>query len=685
MDWKKSNKESMPQTMSKKYDIIVGIPTYNEADSISNTVSKIDKGLVKYFQKHKALIVNADSQSSDGTSHVFFNTKTKTEKVSISVNKRGKGVNIFELLELSKKLHAKYVATIDADITTVTEKWPKLLLDPIVEDRADFVAPIYTRNRYEGNTTNHLCLPLLYAWFGRKINQPIGGDFAFNRNFVDYIIKQQRNKDSFLYGIDILLSGHALGGGFRIKEEYLGRKIHKPSFEKIIPMFQQVAATMFFVLSNYKNKYSAPKLGAIAKHKTRIDSFIRKPELTKIETLKQYAAQELQKLLKGDIQKYLGLDISEITRIQNSKSLISEDKWVRILSHVSNYIQSNKMSEKIAVNITSIISPFFFLRTLKYFEELNGTTNKNDIDKLIFRQAEKLRDLFTAYPSNVDLDKEKSYIRGRHSTFQTKQKGGKRPMNARYSVTLSAIPGIPFVKEGDDLGAIILKCAGDAGITFEDGDVLVVTSKIASKAEGRLVPLSSVQPSEKAREIARVSGKDPRIVELMMQESQILNAEPGIVETLHRLGFICTSGGVDRANTAKPEEEKVSLLPIDPDESAQRISDAIAQATGRRVGVVINDSLGIKYRAGSVGLAIGVAKMPAVLKGTADETDLYGKKRNVNISFADEIAAAGSLLMGQSKAGLPVVLIRGLQYPVEQGKLADLLATGQLKNDLAKK
>ena len=675
----------MPQTISKKYDIIVGIPTYNEADSISNTVSKIDRGLVKYFPKYKALIVNLNSQSSDETSHVFSNTKTKTEKVSISVNKRGKGANIFALLELSKKLHAKYVATIDADITTITEKWSKLLLDPIVKDRADFVAPIYTRNRYEGNTTNHFCLPLLYTWFGRKINQPIGGDFAFNRNFVDYIITQQKNRDSFLYGIDIFLSTHALGGGFKIKEEYLGRKIHKPSFEKIIPMFQQVAATMFFVLPKYKNKDSASKLGATAKHKARIDSFIRKPELTKIETLKQYATQGLQKLPKRDTQKYLGLDISEVTRIQNSELLISENEWARILSHVSNCIQSNKISEKMAINMASTISPFFFLRTLRYFEELNEMTNKNDIDKLIFRQAEKLRNLFTAYPSGVDLHKEKGYLREQHSTFQTKQKGGKRPMNARYSVTLIAIPGIPLIKEGDDLGAIILKCASDAGITFENGNVLVITSKIISKAEGRLVPLSSVQPSKKAREIARVSGKDPRIVELMMQESQILNAEPGIVETLHRLGFICTSGGVDRANTAKPEEEKVSLLPINPDESAQRISDAIAQATGKRVGVVINDSLGIKYRAGSVGLAIGVAGMPAVLKGVADETDLYGKKRNVNISFADEIAAAGSLLMGQSKAGLPVVLIRGLRYPAERGKLADLLATEQLKNDLAKK
>lgn len=399
--------KSMLQTTSKKYDIIVGIPTYNEADSITNTALKIDRGLVRYFPKYKALLVNLDSQSLDGTSRVFSNTKIKTEKASISSNRRGKGANIFALLEISRKLRAKYIATIDADITTIAEKWPKLLLDPIVEGRADFVTPIYTRDRYDGNITNHFCFPLLYAWFGRKINQPIGGDFAFNRNFVDYIITQQRNKDSFLYGIDIFLSAHALGGGFRIEEEYLGRKIHKPSFEKIIPMFRQVAATTFFVLSKYKNKNSDPKLDATAKHKARTDSFIRRPEPIKIETLKRYAAKELQKLTQKDVQKYLGLDISEMTRMQNSDSLISEDRWVRILSHVSNYIKSNKIGEKMAVNIASTISPFFFLRTLKYFEELNEIKNKNDVDELISGQAERLRNLFAAHPSDINLNKEK--------------------------------------------------------------------------------------------------------------------------------------------------------------------------------------------------------------------------------------------------------------------------------------
>lgn len=674
----------MVRVQNKKLDIIVGIPTYNEADSISNTVQRIDEGLSRYFPEYKALIVNIDSQSFDGTSRVFDEIKTETDKMSLVVKKqpRGKGANIFSLLKIGKKFGAKYIATIDADITTITEEWPRLLLDPLIKERVDFVTPVYTRNRYEGNTTNHFCFPLLYGWFGRKINQPIGGDFAMSDRLLKYILEQQKPKDAFLYGIDIFLSTHAVGGNFEIREVYLGRKIHKPSFSKIIPMFQQVATTMLFVLPKYKNRVSDSHVETKDEH--RIDDFIRKPEATRVAFLKKHAFQNLQQLPEKNIQEYLGLSSQRITEIKKAKSLIYEKDWVDMLAEVSRYIYNHAINDKVATDIALTITPFFFLRVLSYFDDLEKIKDQNDIDELIFGQADKLQHIFASQNVCIDLGEKKIYPYGQYSSFQIKQKGGRKLMNSHYAVTMSAIPGIPLIKDGDDLPTIVLKCIGEAGIHFEDGDVLVVTSKIVSKAEGRIVSLASVQPSEKAREIAGKSGKDARVVELMMQESQILNVEPGVVETLHRLGFICTSGGVDRANTAKPEEEKVSLLPVNPDESAGRISDAIAHATGKRVGVVINDSLGIRYRAGSVGLAIGVAAMPAVLKGAEDEVDLYGKKRNVNISFADEIAAAGSLLMGQSRAGLPVVLIRGLQYPNEQGKLADLIVTDQLKNDLAK-
>ncbi len=253
-----------------------------------------------------------------------------------------------------------------------------------------------------------------------------------------------------------------------------------------------------------------------------------------------------------------------------------------------------------------------------------------------------------------------------------------------YRSELIAVPNFPLVKPGDDLARVIFDSMRNAGIELMDRDIVAIASKVVSKAEGAIVSLKTVSPSEKAKEIANKSGKDPRVVELMLKEGEVVSVGPGVVEVYHRLGFLCTSAAIDRANVGDPNEELVSLLPVDPDASAQRIRKELGILSGKSVGVVINDSLGIKYRAGSVGLAIGVAGFPPIAKGKADETDLYGKKRGVNISFADEMAAAASLIMGQSREGRPIVILRGLRYSEGDGKLADLISKEQLERDLEK-
>lgn len=388
----------MKQAKSNKFDIIVGIPSYNEADSITNTAKKIDKGLIKYFPTYRSLIVNVDSRSTDGTSQIFLSTKTKTAKISVVSSKRlrGKGVNVFLLLKLSKKFGAKYIATIDADITTITEKWPKLLLTPIIRGKADFVAPAYTRNRYEGNTTNHFCFPLLYAWFGQQLNQPIGGDFAMNSRFTDYVLDQRKQKNSFLYGIDIFLSTHAVGANFKIEETYLGRKIHKPSFDKIVPMFQQVAATMLYVLPQYKRHQKLSHRKITLKNIKRIDDFIRKPNRSKIIFLEEYAFRSLGQLPVKEIRKYLEVNPEEVKFISKTKSLIQEDNWVKILGSLINYLSQNPISYKTASKIATLVSPFFFLRVLAYFEELEMHKGQKSVDVLINRQAKKVKKLISS-------------------------------------------------------------------------------------------------------------------------------------------------------------------------------------------------------------------------------------------------------------------------------------------------
>ncbi len=248
-------------------------------------------------------------------------------------------------------------------------------------------------------------------------------------------------------------------------------------------------------------------------------------------------------------------------------------------------------------------------------------------------------------------------------------------------LTLYPIPGIPHVQPGDDVAALLLEALAHAQIALQAGDVLAIAQKIISKAEGRLVALAAVTPSPRALEVAAQTNKDPRLVELILQESdEISRMRPGVLVVRHRLGFTSANAGIDRSNVAQIEggEETVLLLPQDPDGSAAHIRAAIAEQTGVEVGVVVCDSHGRPFRLGTVGIAIGVAGLPA-LWDRRGERDLYGYElQHTDVGVADEIAAAAGLLMGQAAEGTPAVLLRGLQLPEEEGRAGDLVRPKEL-------
>ncbi len=242
------------------------------------------------------------------------------------------------------------------------------------------------------------------------------------------------------------------------------------------------------------------------------------------------------------------------------------------------------------------------------------------------------------------------------------------------NLTLTAVPHIPHVQPGDNLAALILHALRQANLELTNGDVLAVAQKIVSKAEGRLVQLSQVQPSARAVEVAAQTDKDPRVVELILQESEeISRMRRGVLIVRHRLGFTSANAGIDRSNVSQSSaDETVLLLPRDPDASAAQLREAVRAATGVQVGVVITDSHGRPFRMGTVGVAIGVAGIPA-LWDRRGESDLYGYQlQHTDIGVADEIAAAAGLLMGQAAEGMPVVLVRGLKLPAIEGRAADL-------------
>jgi len=220
-------------------------------------------------------------------------------------------------------------------------------------------------------------------------------------------------------------------------------------------------------------------------------------------------------------------------------------------------------------------------------------------------------------------------------------------------IQIIPVTGLPEVRAGDDLAALIVQYA-----EIEDGDVVVVAQKVVSKAEGRVIRIDSLEPSEKARELAG-DERDPREVEAVLREAKEIIRERGplvIAQTRH--GFICASAGVDHSNA--PEAGTLVLLPLDPDASARGLRQKIAELTGAAVGIVVTDSFGRPFRQGTTDVAIGVAGIPPILdlRGTRDRIGY--ELRSTRVAIADEIAAAADLGRGKAE-GIPVVLVRGLR------------------------
>lgn len=239
-------------------------------------------------------------------------------------------------------------------------------------------------------------------------------------------------------------------------------------------------------------------------------------------------------------------------------------------------------------------------------------------------------------------------------------------------LTAWALPDVPLVQPGDDLVALIQAGLQRAQTPLQNGDVVVVASKIVSKAENRAITLSDITPSAEAHERAAITGKDPRLVELILRESTAVSRQArGVLVTVHRLGFVSANAGIDQSNIAAGGEQAL-LLPLDPDVSARQLREGLREASGVDVGVIISDTHGRPFRFGNVGVAIGVAGLPAMID-MRGERDLYGRELAITVrGYADMIASTAHLLSGEGAEGRPVVILRGLEHPSGDGRAAEL-------------
>jgi len=242
-------------------------------------------------------------------------------------------------------------------------------------------------------------------------------------------------------------------------------------------------------------------------------------------------------------------------------------------------------------------------------------------------------------------------------------------------LTITGLAGIPLVQPGFDLAKLAIDGYAASGLVPEDGDVLVMAQKIVSKAEGRMVDVAAVEPSSEAIALGAETEKDPRLIEVILSEShRIVRHRPNLVIAEHKLGFVMANAGIDHSNVAPGGGDQfVLLLPEDPDASAAQLRRKLRELTGKAIAVIVSDSFGRPWRRGTVGIAIGAAGLPAVIDWRG-LPDLFGRTLEVTeTGFADEIAAAASLVMGQANEAMPIALVRGLHWTAPEADAAALV------------
>jgi coenzyme F420-0:L-glutamate ligase / coenzyme F420-1:gamma-L-glutamate ligase len=248
-------------------------------------------------------------------------------------------------------------------------------------------------------------------------------------------------------------------------------------------------------------------------------------------------------------------------------------------------------------------------------------------------------------------------------------------MSEHADLELRALPHFPLVKCGDDLAELIERSMRDCGLVPKESDIVVVAQKIVSKAQNRIVDLASIAPSSRAVALAQEVGKDPRLVEVILSQSRrVVRAAANVLIVEHLLGYVMANAGVDQSNVAPDDSvDRVLLLPENPDACAAELRGDLERRFGVRLAVIINDSFGRAWRRGTVGVALGASGLPALMDKRGNP-DLFGRRlRATEVGFADEIAAAASLLMGQADEARPVIVVRGLHWLSPSADAASLI------------
>jgi hypothetical protein len=361
--------KTMKRKQSNKYDIIVGIPSYNESDTIPYVTKTVGEGLAEYFPDKKSVIVNIDNNSPDNTKEAFLDTKTRIEKKYISTAHgiRGKGNNILNLFNFAKQVGAEVIIVVDADLRSITKEWVEYLGRPIA-DGYDYVLPLYSRHQFDGTITNHICYPAMFGMLSTDIRQPIGGEFAFSPKLIKYLLKQAWNESTRQYGVDIFMSLNAVLGGFKVCQSGLGTKIHKASAPKLGIMFEQVIETLLTILVQNKDAWMTRNNGDIFVPDTFGLKDLAEPQELDIDILDlkgkgQMEYSKYQTDIKDLLEPYAFSRIHEMFEMETFDLTIL--LWTQIFySLVYRYDVSKNDEER--RKIINALKPLYFARSLSF-------------------------------------------------------------------------------------------------------------------------------------------------------------------------------------------------------------------------------------------------------------------------------------------------------------------------------
>ena len=348
-------------------DIVVGIPSYNEADSIAHVVEQSGEGLKSFSPNFSGVIVNVDNHSSDDTRRAFLGSNCRVPRLYISTppGVKGKGNNFYNLFQAARFLEAKVVVVVDADLVSITPEWIRRLASPVLQQDFGCVTPLYARNEYDGTVTNNIAFPLIYALAGRRIRQPIGGDFALAKDLVDFLLEEEWQESSRQYGIDTFLTMSAVQGGFRIGQVPLGAKIHKPSAPKLGPMFSQVVTTLFSMLIHRKEDWFTTGAARVTPVLGRIEESEPQPLAVDYKSIKRMVLQQYQEQRE---QLAVGLQRETFGKIDSLMSRgrmgVSAGLWSRTVYELLH--RFDRTSDPAWVEA---LKPLFFARTASFYRQ----------------------------------------------------------------------------------------------------------------------------------------------------------------------------------------------------------------------------------------------------------------------------------------------------------------------------